>query len=166
MRYLRQPDRYSCGPTAIINAMKWAGLDATSRDYLPYLQFSCRTIDLQNPTDADLNGTMDHDFDRVLRYVGKDVFKIKRRRSPSLPEIIRHLKRGGAVALSYFWQESGQEGLHFCFISGMDRGSFVCVNDHDAPNTATIRKRSRKTLKKWLRKAHDCPTVWFLSLEN
>lgn len=166
MRYARQPDKYSCGPTAILNAMKWAGLDATSRNHLPYLQFSCRTIDLQHPEDFDSNGTLDSDFDRVLRYVGSGVFRVRRKKFPSAKELKKHLKKGGAVAICYHWEEAGQSGEHFCFLAGFERGFFVVINDHDAPNTETVRLRTFATIRKWLKKRKDNPSGWFLTMET
>jgi hypothetical protein len=145
--------------------MKWAGMDVTSRDHLPYLQFGCRTIDLENPTDWEANGTTNADFDRVLRYVGKGEFRIRRKKHPSLESIRRHLKQGGAVCLAYAWEEGGQSGEHFCFIAGLERGLFVCVNDHHAPVVSAVIRRSATTLRRWLKKTSEDPCVWFLTLE-
>jgi hypothetical protein len=146
--------------------MKWSGIDASSRNHLPFLQFSCRTIDPEFPDDFDANGTTDQDFDRVLRYVGKGNFKVRRKKHPTLAQIRAHLKSGGAVALSYRWRESGQIGDHFCFIAGTSRGSWICINDHYSPDQGTTRLRKPKTVAKWIKRGKDYPTAWFLSLEK
>lgn len=163
MRYIRQPDSYSCGPTAILNAMKWAGIDATSQ-YLPYLQFSCRTIDLETPADPESHGTLSSDFDRVLRYVGTGAFHVRRKKNPTASEMKRHLEKGNAIALAYYWEDETEKGEHFCFIAGLERGLFVCINDHSRPDT--IRLRHMKTIKSWLTKHNDCPMAWFLTAEK
>lgn len=163
MRYVKQPDSYSCGPTAILNAMKWAGIDATSRNHLPYLQFSCRTIDLETPDDSENHGTLDSDFDRVLRYVGRGIFRVQKKKRPTVELLRRRLKNGEAIALVYYWEQGAQTGEHFCFIAGLWHGLFVCINDHGAP---TIMLRRASTIKEWLKKYEDRPTAWFLSMEN
>jgi hypothetical protein len=163
MRYIKQPDKFSCGPTAILNAMKWAGIDANGRDHIPYLQFACRTYDLE---DMEGQGTFNHDFDRVLRYVGKGSFAVKRKKNPTLSEMRRHLKAGHAIALAYHWEDGGQSGEHFCFIAGLWNGLFICINDHTELSGPTIRLRRPETVRKWLKKYEDCPTAWFLMIEN
>jgi hypothetical protein len=163
-KYIRQPDSYSCGPTAILNALKWAGLDVTLQEF-PLLQFSCRTVD-PDSNDIEDHGTLDHDFDRVLRWSGKKVLKVRRRKNPSFKDIYIHVKSGGAICLGYFWREKKQGGEHFCFISGMRRGLFHVVNDHtilDFSNS-NDRLRTSKTIKNWMKiKTDDCPIAWFLT---
>lgn len=166
MRYIQQRDRVSCGPVSITNALKWAGLDATGRDSLPFLKFACRTVDLENPTDFESQGTDDWDFDRVLRYVGKGTFKVRRKKFPSLRDIEKHIETGGAVAFSYHWEDGAEGEDHYSFISGMERGFFCCVNDHSSPNSATVNLRSVDTLRKWLKRHNDCPVAWFLTMEK
>lgn len=162
---MKQPDSYSCGPTAILNAMKWAGIDATGQ-HLSYIQFSCRTIDLETPSDSTNHGTLTSDFDRVIRYVGSGVYTVKRKSRPTVSELKRHLQRGEAIAFAYHWEEAGQKGEHFCFISGFSKGLFVCINDHNALDGATICLRRAKTIKKWMKRFDDCPIAWFLTMEK
>lgn len=126
----------------------------------PMLQFGCRTIDPNN--DRDEHGTFDHDFDRVLRWSGKKVLKIRRRKNPSFKDIKQHLKNGGSICLGYYWKEWGQEGGHYAFMTGMKRGFFMVVNDHSIPDTTRL--RTSKTIRKWLSiKTSDCPIAWFLT---
>lgn len=166
MRYARQPDKYSCGPTAILNALKWAGEDVSTKEHLPFLQFGCRTIDLEHPHDIDLNGTTDDDFDRVLRYVAKGMFRIRKVNHRSVAKMKAHLARGGAICFSYYWAEDGQSGHHFAFIEKLDRGQFVIVNDHNAQNEDTVTIRTSTTLRRWLKKHKESPCVWFLTLQD
>jgi hypothetical protein len=134
----------------------------TVKDYLPFLQFGCRTIDPQDPH-SDQNGTYNTDFDRVLKYVGRGVFRVRKRKHPRLTTIQKHLESGGAVALAYQWWESATESNgHFCFMAGFENGMFVVANDHLAPldNTQTMRRPT--TVKSWLRHVGDDPIAWFL----
>lgn len=164
MRYVRQVDLYSCGPVSILNILKWAGLNASQEAYLPFLQFGCQTIDLEDST-WDNNGTSNIDFDRVLRYVGKGTFKVRRKKNPRFKDIQEHLLTGGAVALAYHWDEDNQSGEHFMFISEISRGRFICINDHRARQENTVAARHPTSIKKWLKKSKDCPCAWFLTKE-
>lgn len=162
-RYVNQPNPYSCGPIAILNALKWAGLDVTLQQ-LPLLEYRCRIIDPESD-DEDDQGTWNHDFDRVLRWAGKKAFKkVLRRKNPSLKEIKEHLKSGGAICLNYYWIDDKlrQEGQHLTFLSGMKRGLIQTINDHDDPEKVQL--RTSKTIKKWLSiKEIECPVAWFVT---
>lgn len=152
-RYVKQPNQYSCGPTAILNALKWAGLDVTLQHH-PLLEFSCRAED----SDDDEFGILDHDFDRVLRWAGKNVFTVRRSKTPTLEVIREHLKNGGSVCLGYSWTE--ELGGHYAFIAGLDRGLFMVINDHIFDK----KRRTAKTIQKWLsNKTSDAPIAWFLT---
>ena len=166
MRYVAQSDDFSCGPVAILNALKWVGSDATIKNYLPFLQFGCRTIDLEDPTNWDDNGTSNQDFDRILRYVGKGKFKIRRTHRPTVPMIRRHLMAGGSVALGYFWRDGTSFGEHFCFLSKMENNQFVTANDHLSTTYNAVCYRLEKTIRRWLKKSDDSPVAWFLTKES
>jgi hypothetical protein len=161
MEYIVQDDAYSCGPTAIINSLKWAGIGVT-KEHLDLFRFSCRTIDPEFPNDWDSNGTTDYDLDRVLRYAGKGKFKVRKRSRPSLPMLIRHLQKGGAVVIAYYWKEGSESGHHFAFISGMKKGCFEVVNDHSGKGAGTLRRPS--TLRKWLKRRDESPICWFIEM--
>jgi hypothetical protein len=161
--YIRQPDEYSCGPTAIYNALLWAGYDSESKVIVPFLQFACQVHD---PEDHRAGGTNDSDFDRVIRYVGHGFFTTKLVRNPTVESIKRHLKKGGSVCLGYYWDETvDQDGEHFCFFAGMSGNNFTVVNDQDSmvcPDK-TVRNRTQKTVKGWMKKRFGCPTAWLLT---
>lgn len=161
MGYIVQDDDYSCGPTAIINSLVWAGISVSKED-LDLYRFSCRTIDPEFPKDWDLNGTTDADLDRVLRYAGKGRFRVKRTRRPTVPMLIRHLQKGGAFVLSYFWKEGVQSGHHFAFVSEMNRGCFAVINDHAKDGIVTL--RTQQTLRKWLKRKDESPICWLIEM--
>ena len=159
MRFIRQPTSISCGPTAVLNVLKWAGIEA-NLSHFPLLEFSCQTVDFSDPNNFEKNGTTDHDFDRVLRYVTKAFLKVRRNKRPSFKKIIEHLYTGESIVLSYRWEEDGQFGDHFCFLAGMKNGLIVCVNDHNA-HDKNPNLRRKTTIKQWLKKG--LPYAWFLT---
>jgi hypothetical protein len=161
MGYIVQDDAYSCGPTAIINSLKWAGMSVT-KENLDLFRFSCRTIDPEFPDDWDSNGTTDSDLDRVLRYAGKGRIRVRKNKRPSFPMLMRHLKSGGAIIVAYYWKEEGQSGHHFAFISGLKNGYFEVVNDHSRRGIVTRRRSS--TIRKWLKRKDGSPICWFIEM--
>lgn len=167
MRYFRQPDQYSCGPTAIANALVWAKVEVKFRPVMPFLQFSCHTRDLEFPNDWDSNGTLNSHFDRTLRYVTKGILDIRRVKNPSVAQMKKHLLLGGAIAFSYHWREKdGQRGDHFVFVPEMKGDDFVVVNDHDLRKGRTSRLRSTKKMREFLKNwggGDQYATVWLLS---
>lgn len=162
-RYVLQSDRYSCGPIAILNALKWAGQKINKFELLPFLQFACRTIDLEYPEDFDLNGTHDSDFERVLRYTGKGMFFIKRPKILTVKQLKLHLKRGGALAFSYYWKDGADGGEHWAFMPEYKNSSFMIVNDHTGE---VVKARSEKTIRQWFRKKYSSPTFYLLTLKK
>lgn len=166
MRYFRQPDQYSCGPTAIANALVWGGVDVKIRQLIPLLKFSCQTIDFEFPDNWEANGTMDSHFDRTLRYASKGVLKVRRSQDPTTDAIKEHLLSGGAVALGYYWKEGDQSGEHYVFISEFKKEHFVFINDHDCRKGRTSRHRSIKRVREYLknRDSENNPAVvWYLT---
>lgn len=129
---------------------------------LPFLQFSCQVYD---PLDPRGGGTNDSEFDRVIRYVGHGFFTARLVRNPTVEGMKRHLKKGGAVCLGYHWDARVEDGEHFCFFAGIENNNFVTVNDHDSPvyPYKTVRNRTQKTIKSWMKKRYGCPTAWFLT---
>ena len=161
MRYIRQPDEISCGPTAILNALKWGGMPVTHDD-LPKIQFACKTVNAYDPFDTENAGTYDHDFDRTLRYAGAPLFDVKRKNSFSFKSVKEHLLSGGAVCIGYYWVENGKEGAHFAFIEKIEKGYWVTINDHSS--SSAVKRRVEKTVRKWLTsRKMGCPSVWFLT---
>lgn len=83
----RQRNLFSCGPVAILNALKWAGRGATYDSHYGLLVRECKT---------DVEGTHDKDLRKTLRKYG---FKFKKTRL--LQDIKDHLEDGGAMILSH-----------------------------------------------------------------
>lgn len=98
MRYLRQRKSYTCGPIAILNAIRWAGGVARYDMIEDYIE-RCRCVPPW--------GTKHNAFERVLREEGEGLFKVRRVYRPTIPQITAHLLNDGAVILNY---RSGKKG--------------------------------------------------------
>jgi len=163
MRYVKQRDKYSCGPVAIMNVLKWAGYAFNYEDSLPVLQKLCKCI--------SVTGTKHANFDRALRLVTSrfKVFKVRRVHRPKLWQIEEHLREGGLVILNYYWRKDEEGHRHFMLLDGVsDSGkSFSTINDFS--KGPAYRRMTRRKFKRWnLRfQKHDPHyKAWFISLKD
>jgi len=92
VRYLKQRNPFSCGPIAIINAIRWAG-GVAPYEKIHRLKKECVCIPKWGCPYAA--------FDRTLRKEGKGLFKVKRKYRPTIAKVTSHLLNGGAVILDY-----------------------------------------------------------------
>ena len=106
MRYItRQPHNMSCGPVAVINALKWLGYSATYRDHINSFEWSYK------------NGIRHSKITKSLREYGVK-FKIKE--NPTVSNIEKALDNGRSVMLSWCWYSNSngkkKSGRHCVFI--------------------------------------------------
>lgn len=144
MDFMAQPDIYTCGPTAIANALIWAGHEV-SKEQFEKLKFSCRTIDPLAPTSYEANGTCDHDLDRVLRWAGRGIYGVKRNRKIDIQSLRKHLRNGGIVCLGYFLEHEEKIDGHYVLLTEVSGSDWTVINDYDGKM-----KRKTQTIKKWL----------------
>lgn len=149
-RYLRQPHATTCGPTVVVNAIKWAGGRANRRTY-DFYRGMCASP-------GSLGGTYMPDFKRALAFASQGLFNYEE--GPcSIRRVARHLARGGAVIARYDWDaftlshpgpsRSGRlHGAHFTLVIGGDGETFTLVNND---RRKTLKRVSRRTLKAYLR---------------
>lgn len=121
-KYIRQPHKSSCGPTAIINAGKWAGNKLTlKRDY--------RRVYLNTHCDSD--GSDIKYIDKTLRNELGDFLNIRKVRKPDIRDTVAHIKRGGAALISYSFYDPDEpdgEGCHIAFFSDIWENDWVAHN--------------------------------------
>jgi len=107
-RYIRQRDNYSCGPVALLNALKWAGATkGTSYETVPSWRDACRTTRRRGTSFTDLFRAA-----RMLPLIGAR----KARPKVKLADINAHLRHGGAVILGSVSEPMG--GFHWFLVTG------------------------------------------------
>ncbi len=160
-RYVRQRDQFRCGPIAILNALKWAGSDATA-ELLPRLS-------RETKCDPHYPGTWKTDLAMTLRKRGKKYFSVRQDGHPSMKKIEKCLRRGESVLICFLCPGSrakyGEWGGHYSLIVGVsDSGSsFMAVNRVTGEKPGFLRRRSLRN--DLCRRKHDgtwYPTVWYL----
>lgn len=157
VRFAMQPDSSGCGPTAILNLMKWVGLRYSLRHDYRRLFEGCET---------DSNGTTIHKFDRVLKDEVRHLMTSRLRRRPTLKMIDDWLKvPERAVILLYYYNK--HDGHYTLLTERLKNGkTFVAINDE---HQKSVSKLSRENLKKKIRirrrEKYDVPVAWFIKLK-
>ena len=162
IRYLRQRDRTTCGPIAVINALKWAGVKATEKTHKKKIQrlTNCRSHG------RGYNGCFPFDINyALLQYKSIKICKVYDGTTwISLSEIDKHLDDGGSVLMRYFWAPG--KG-HYSICVSRTSKKYTFVNDS---REKTVTFRSRKTMRKMLSTTNstfcgcqEYPVVWFLT---
>ena len=184
-RYLRQPNTNGCGPVALMNAFKWAGLEFSydEQKELFYALCHCEYPD----------GCSPHFLDKAFRVINESwgsPLRILRRRRATKKEFDRRLDEGEAAVLltgrtpslynvsaavqgrdeNYFWG-------HYIFVPRRAGNSYIVINDartsdwefvttYRAPNARMRRMLQHyggaRALKTY-RKRCIYPTAWFLA---
>jgi hypothetical protein len=161
-RYIGQPTVYGCGPTAIINVLKWAGQRATIRSHYRYLARLCQT----NEEDShEPYGTLARNLHRALNLVAKDRYTVSHKLFPKLGAIKKHLRSGGAIVLMHMTDR----GRHFSLITrvgpvaGQDT-LFEVVNAFSDMPVTTLAPES--LIKHWILREEDVPQAWYITLKR
>lgn len=139
-RYASQPNENTCGPTAVINAGKWAGLGLSVKHDFDFIMEVCETIE-------DL-GTWPRGIDRGLRVaLGLNGVKVTRKRNASIKDIEEHLSNEGSAVVC--------NKHHVFLITDQTKKMFITQNYREGSTTGRVRKNTiQRTMI-----PHE---VWFL----
>lgn len=141
IRYVRQKDDYSCGPVALINAIKWLGYNYPYKDNIFFIKKLCDC-----KKEEDWSGTHYYDLSKALK---KLKIKNKFNENPKISEIIEHIENEGSLILRELYKENKEWCGHYFFIYGYDsqEKEFLTVNSR---KDETMSKISLHDLKKSL----------------
>ena len=135
IRWVGQNDNFRCGPVAIVNILKWAGVKEWYKQAVNSKMVSNLASSLLK---TNSEGTLEKDMKRVLK---KNINRIKvKRKSPSLSVIKKHLKNDGIILLDHdaYLLRENKYIPHYALI--------VQVNKHE-------------NLYKIVNNAEDCPRI-------
>ena len=144
-QYIKQRDKFRCGPVAVLNSLRWAGANV-STNYVYELSEKCKTRPF------GYGGTSHHDFDRVMRKEGGELFKADLILKPRINEIEEHLKKGGALVLNYAWGKH----RHFVLLTEVSETgkTFAMINDF-ANRPAVVKVRRKTFIERCLMHRND-----------
>jgi hypothetical protein len=154
IRYVSQPNDWTCGPTAAVNALKWAGKKCNGREEIRKMIGYTRC--------CAVHGTFDEDLLETLKVEGKGLLTYSVVERPSLDAIERHLARGGAIIGSFSFPHIKRDGEHYALIVDMmEEGDyFLCVNLQYGGDTCEW--VSRRVFKKLFLRRKPTDTFVFL----
>jgi hypothetical protein len=148
VRWLGQRDSFRCGPVALVNVIKWAGIkefeghQVNERLAKGYLTDKC---------EAARDGTTTEAFEKVLYAIpGLSIAKF----SPAWSVNIKFwLTLGYVVILSSEWWDSGEREYlpHYCLLIDTTHGGafYTVINGYEKP---VVNQLSRGRLARMLKK--------------
>lgn len=161
---MRQPRSYSCGPTAIINAAKWAGFRCSLKRHHDLIASLCySTFDM---------GTEEHHLDRVLRRMLSGTVTIRKRYRPTLQMLREHLSSPDRAVVLLYWRPG--PGHHHRYNRHAIEGHYTLITQFDGQHATlindevftTIVKTDRRSFREKIsfnrRSRHYPPMVWLL----
>ena len=161
-RYIKQRDKSSCGPIAVINALKWSGHRVTELNSKKEIKIISRCAKFNPHNPKGLIGVPPDKLDQVMREftnlnVGKRISTVK------LKQIDQALDNGNAVILRYFWERGNRSGGHYILCVNKSDKTYTVVND--GRKVKTVMKRNRKTMERMLTTKLDGegPVAWIIS---
>ena len=147
-RYVNQPELYACGPTVVINALKWAGAPATLKHDFSDIAEMCEY-------DPD-EGSTDKAIDETLRFLLCGYAKVRKPRYASVRDIRKHVEKGGACVVTISdWVDM----CHVFLVTGHTGKLYVTHNYNHHRNTTLLREC---TLREYLVGSQN----WLLTKEN
>lgn len=152
VKYLRQKDSSSCGPIAVINAMKWLGYNVTS-DFIPFCKWLCLCKDSIKTS----GGTRQEDLHNAIKFLELKNTLIKHS-GKNIKKINDHLDANGSVLLIYSFYEGKErdpdsKNVHAALIIKKSKRYYTIVNDSVSD---TVCKRSIKKVTKAIMDDEGC----------
>lgn len=139
-RYLKQPDHHSCGPIALMNALKFQGERVTLReDFKAWKDFcSCGIVYSRNRYNRKdwtrtKNGTTIRAFSRLARELGAT-----RLLAPDMRKMHKKLVQGFALAVQVRYTRIHG---HLFLITKTRKNAFYCVNLYEGETAGWITKK-------------------------
>jgi len=157
IRYTKQYDQYSCGPTALINTLKWAGSSISLKKGIKHYQTKvlCTKINGTGVLSLDFALQGLPKVKIVTRYSTHTLFPKK---PPKWSAVKAHLQQGGTLILRYDWPSG--EDAHYVLVTHLTTTMAGVVNyKSTGPSHSFIHQR---TLRQLLRQKESL-VCWLLS---
>jgi uncharacterized protein YehS (DUF1456 family) len=136
-RYVQQRDNTSCGPIAIINALKWANVKVTYKDLDKYVK-KCRSHLKLGTWPRHLIGVLSRE--KHLKVVYYPTLNLKK--------IDNILKSNNIVLVDYYYINKKHKYGHWFMIESFTNKKYNCINLY---KRQTISYVSRSEMNKMLR---------------
>ncbi len=161
--YFKQRDFFRCGPVAILNALKWAGVYVTVKHDLPRICRLCSCVD---------SGIYHETMDMALRKMGRGHYTTRLVRRPKLHEIEDHLRSGGALIVNFYWEKVTRNHIetsrHYVLMSDMSPSGTRFGMANYQKKRPVYQRVHRNTIKNHLlrfQRVDEKFKAWFLTRE-
>lgn len=122
VRFVKQRDRFRCGPVAILNALKFFGKKC-DYSYLKRISNSCHCW--------GKDGTKSGKFDKALRRLGKRFFRVRRTYNCSFDKIDGALRKNKLVIVNYTWiDERKTPHGHYTVLVRDESYNYYAINNY------------------------------------
>lgn len=142
MRYLKQRNKYACGPVAIMNALKWANINVSYKKHFNKIK---------KLTDCINDGSYYDGIVKAIKNYSK-VFNFVENHFIEICDIDGYIKNGASIILEYYYKDSessdGYSG-HYVFIPGKWGKYYLLVNNYQEGEALQI--CSRRELKNMIK---------------
>jgi len=140
IRYVKQRRKNLCGPTAILNLMKWIGAQVSWEKDIGMCMSLCND-------DVATRGMWSWIMDNALKHF--PLFKVKKvLHMPKLKEIDEHIDSGRALVMAYLHKGGRAQNGHFMLCVGRTNKYYEVVNGK--VRGKALSRISRKTMRKRL----------------
>ena len=130
-RYIKQKDKSSCGPIAILNILRWKGEAWATQSYLPVIKILCGW---------SKDGTYPTRMQSVMRALS---IKYKVTTHLTLKEVDKHIDDGGIFLIGYAVDEKHS---HYCLCIAKTKKSYTLVNRSKKSTSRCSRKVFRREI--------------------
>lgn len=123
--YIKQPSRYSCGPTALYNLIKWR-YDHKSHKMPKHLSYR----QIHQMCDCKLPfGTEYKDFENTLCTILRDtktsLRSLRMYDNVNFNQTTEHINKGGVALIEYYWNDpNGRSGEHYILIDKLNKENY------------------------------------------
>lgn len=161
IRYIKQRDRSSCGPVAMVNVLKWAGESVT---YKNVSEFKSKW----HSNTEDYEGVMPESMTKALRNLGQ--VRFYNRNNVKIKQIDDHLLTGGIIVILFSQRgDDNDRHGHYYLIVGTSGKKYRVVNSFRTRPAETL--ITRNFLLKDLRSSRyfsktGHPKAWFIRRVN
>lgn len=148
-RYCKQYSEYDCGPTAVLNALKWAGYSLTLQKGYKALRHRCGWEKGEGTKAEDLVKTLKQYSKIKVKYLNKRV---------TLKDLDSVIENKQSFILLYIYKDKqGKDEGHFVFGWGKDTRHYLVYND---TRRKPKKRLTRKLMNKYLRRKTRNKEPW------
>lgn len=152
MRYVNiQPHKSSCGPVAIINALKWLGCSTSYRKMLPFFNWN---------TEEGMH------FDEMTQDLRKLGLRFKVVDYPTIKDMERELDKGRALVYAYYWFEKFERSGHYVFVDRHTPKMFSVKNNSDVGRAFLSKSKVTTYARKCALIGGVYPKMWVIISER